>query len=55
MYFAILLRNFNIWNFSRMQAYSLDLRKRVIKAVKSNITKDKAAEVYEVTKQTIYN
>jgi len=38
-----------------MHSYSLDLRKRVIKAVKSNMTKDKAAEVYEITKQTIYN
>ena len=35
--------------------YSIDLRKRVIKAVKSNMSKHKAAEVYNVCKQTIYN
>jgi transposase len=35
--------------------YSIDLRKRVIKAIKSGMSKTKACEVYAICKATVYD
>ena len=35
--------------------YSIDLRRRVVEAVKSGMSKSKASRTYQICKQTVYN
>ena len=35
--------------------YSIDLRRRVVEAIKSGMSKSKASRTYQVCKQTVYN